>query len=77
MYNINQYMTYAIHCSFLNCLQIGELEDSGVRRLKDSKRYCFQRSSSDTFIMTTSGCLGNLCYIRLWHDNKGGGWYLR
>nr|XP_047123809.1 uncharacterized protein LOC101238762 isoform X3 [Hydra vulgaris] len=55
----------------------GELGDSGVRRLKDSKRDCFQRSSVDVFIMTTTSCFGDLNYMRVWHDNTGGGWYLR
>ncbi|XP_065656816.1 uncharacterized protein LOC101238762 isoform X3 [Hydra vulgaris] len=55
----------------------GELGDSGVRRLKDSKRDCFQRSSVDMFIMKTTSCFGDLNYMRVWHDNTGGGWYLR
>ncbi|XP_065681237.1 uncharacterized protein LOC105847748 isoform X2 [Hydra vulgaris] len=55
----------------------GDLNDSGIRRLKDSERDCFQRSSCDVFIMTTPSSLGDLDYIRLWHDNSGGGWYLR
>ncbi|XP_065671371.1 uncharacterized protein LOC100214107 isoform X13 [Hydra vulgaris] len=54
----------------------GDIGDSGVRRLKDSVRECFQRSSCDIFIMTTESSLGDLNYIRLWHDNSGGGWYL-
>ncbi|XP_047144117.1 uncharacterized protein LOC105843386 [Hydra vulgaris] len=55
----------------------GENNDSGIRRLKDSERECFQRSSCDMFIMTTNSSLGDLDYIRLWHDNSGGGWYLK
>ncbi|XP_047140242.1 polycystin-1-like protein 2 isoform X4 [Hydra vulgaris] len=54
----------------------GDISDSGIRRLKDSVRECFQRSSCDIFIMTTQSSLGDLSYIRLWHDNSGGGWYL-
>ncbi|XP_065660232.1 uncharacterized protein LOC100197328 isoform X2 [Hydra vulgaris] len=56
---------------------VGDINDSGVRRLKDSERVCFQRSSCDVFIMTTHASLGELDFIRLWHDNSGGGWYLR
>ena len=51
--------------------------ESGYRRLKDSERDAFQRSSSDVFIMSTAECLGDLTYVRIWHDNSGGGWYLR
>ncbi|XP_065639762.1 uncharacterized protein LOC100197148 isoform X3 [Hydra vulgaris] len=56
---------------------VGDLGDSGNRRLKDSHRVCFQRSNVDIFIMTTTVCLGDLSYMQLWHDNTGGGWYLR
>ncbi|XP_065671429.1 uncharacterized protein LOC100203937 isoform X14 [Hydra vulgaris] len=55
----------------------GEFGDSGNRHLNDSQRVCFQRSSVDVFIMATTKCLGELSYIQLWHDNSGGGWYLR
>lgn len=48
-----------------------------MRVLKDPKRRTFQRSSSDVFVMTTAGSLGSLSYLKVWHDNKGGGWYLR
>ncbi|XP_065660247.1 uncharacterized protein LOC100199090 isoform X7 [Hydra vulgaris] len=54
----------------------GDANDSGVRRLKDSVRECFQRSACDIFIMTTEKSLGDLDFIRLWHDNSGGSWYL-
>ncbi|XP_065672469.1 polycystin-1-like protein 2 isoform X9 [Hydra vulgaris] len=56
---------------------VGDIGDSGNRRLKDSHRVCFQRSNVDIFIMTTTACLGDLSYMQLWHDNTGGGWYLR
>ncbi|XP_065653607.1 location of vulva defective 1-like [Hydra vulgaris] len=56
---------------------VGETNDSGVRHLKNPERECFQRSSCDGFIMTTPSTLGDLDFIRLWHDNSGGGWYLK
>ena len=56
---------------------LGETADTGVRRLKDPKRDVCQRSSSDVFIFTTANDLGDLEYIRIWHDNTGGGWYLK
>ncbi|XP_065653648.1 uncharacterized protein LOC136080649 isoform X2 [Hydra vulgaris] len=55
----------------------GELNDSGVRHLKDPERECFQRSSCDMFIMATQSTLGDLDFIQLWHDNSGGGWYVK
>ncbi|XP_065660259.1 uncharacterized protein LOC100203405 isoform X3 [Hydra vulgaris] len=55
----------------------GDMGDSEVRRLKGSERKCFQRSSCDMFIMTTQSSLGDLDYIRFWHDNSGGGWYIK
>uniref|UniRef100_A0A7M5WZ65 Uncharacterized protein n=1 Tax=Clytia hemisphaerica TaxID=252671 RepID=A0A7M5WZ65_9CNID len=56
---------------------IGDLGESGVRPLYDSERSPFQRSSSDVFIMATESSLGELRAIRVFHDNSGGGWYLR
>ncbi|XP_065660223.1 uncharacterized protein LOC101236989 isoform X5 [Hydra vulgaris] len=56
---------------------VGDINDSGIRRLKDLERDCFQRSSCDVFIMTTHTSLGDLDFVRIWHDNSGGGWYLR
>ncbi|XP_047143817.1 uncharacterized protein LOC101238025 isoform X3 [Hydra vulgaris] len=55
----------------------GDVTDSGVRHLKDPERECFQRSSCDVFIMTTPRTLGDLDFIRIWHDNSGGGWYIK
>ncbi|XP_065660262.1 uncharacterized protein LOC136084073 isoform X2 [Hydra vulgaris] len=55
----------------------GNMGDSEVRRLKGSERKCFQRSGCDMFIMTTQSSLGDLDYIRFWHDNSGGGWYIK
>ncbi|XP_065641477.1 uncharacterized protein LOC105847007 isoform X3 [Hydra vulgaris] len=54
-----------------------ELNDSGVRHLKDPERVCFQRSSCDMFIMATQSTIGDLDFIQLWHDNSGGGWYVK
>nr|XP_047124975.1 uncharacterized protein LOC124807279 [Hydra vulgaris] len=60
---------------FLNV--VGELNESGVRHLKDPERDCFQKSSCDIFIMSTKSTLGDLDFIHLWHDNSGGGWYVK
>ena len=55
----------------------GDQGDSGVRRMKDAERIPFQRSATDVFIMSTSNSLGNVGYLRIWHDNSGGDWYIR
>ncbi|XP_065653763.1 uncharacterized protein LOC136080701 isoform X2 [Hydra vulgaris] len=55
----------------------GEVNDSGVRHLKDPERNCFQRAGCDIFIMATQSTLGDLDFIHLWHDNSGGGWYVK
>ncbi|XP_065653765.1 polycystin-1-like protein 2 [Hydra vulgaris] len=55
----------------------GEVNDSGVRHLKDPERICFQSASCDIFIMATQSTLGDLDFIHLWHDNSGGGWYVK
>ncbi|KAG1652539.1 Polycystic kidney disease protein 1-like 2 [Nymphon striatum] len=58
----------------------GELGDTGVRPLVDEERKVLQTNGIDSFVMTTKGPLGNLRYLRIWHDNSGKGkkasWYL-
>ncbi|CAM1317953.1 Uncharacterised protein g6856 [Pycnogonum litorale] len=58
----------------------GDFGDSGVRALDDPERRVFQRSSVDSFVMTTPKPLGDLLHLRVWHDNGGKGkrasWYL-
>ena len=39
-------------------------------------RAVFQRGSVDTFLLTTPLDLGPISYIRIWHDNSGGSWFL-
>lgn len=55
----------------------GDLCDSGVHHLTDPEREVFQTNSSDVFIMSTPNTIGDINYIRVWHDNTGDGWYLR
>lgn len=59
----------------------GELSDTSVRLLNDKKRSVFRRGGIDSFIMSVKEPLGNLNYIRVWHDNSGKGnmasWYLK
>eukprot|EP00057_Strongylocentrotus_purpuratus_P024893 XP_011679367.1 PREDICTED: receptor for egg jelly 6 isoform X1 [Strongylocentrotus purpuratus] len=58
----------------------GEDADTGARVLDDPKRPIFQSGSINSFLMTTAGPLGLLAYVRIWHDNSGGGgqagWFL-
>ncbi|XP_071482651.1 polycystin-1-like protein 2 [Diadema antillarum] len=58
----------------------GEEADSGSRVLDDSKRPIFQVGSINSFLMTVPRPLGLLTYVRIWHDNSGGGgqagWFL-
>ena len=61
---------------FILCFT-GDLGDTRIRHLKDPERPAFQQSSSDVFIFSTETPLGDLSHIRIWHDNSGGGWYLR
>ncbi|XP_065681240.1 polycystin-1-like protein 2 isoform X2 [Hydra vulgaris] len=55
----------------------GDVTDSGVRCLKVLEKDCFQRSSCSVLIMATQSTLGDLDFIRIWHDNSEGGWYIK
>ncbi|WAQ96750.1 PK1L2-like protein [Mya arenaria] len=58
----------------------GEEMDTGVRELSDGIRKEYGTGSVLNFLMSTTVYLGDLEYIRLWHDNSGGSnyasWYL-
>lgn len=49
----------------------GEHGESQAYLLKNSKRMTLARGSTDSFLVTTSETLGELAYIRVWHDNFG------
>ena len=55
----------------------GDICDSGVHHLTDPEREPFQSGHSDVFVMATPNTIGDINYIRIWHDNTGGSWYLR
>ncbi|CAF0876239.1 unnamed protein product, partial [Brachionus calyciflorus] len=59
----------------------GEDMDSGVRCLSDPRRKIFRRGGIDSFIMAVERPLGQLNYLRIWHDNSGeddyASWYLK
>ncbi|XP_020607936.1 LOW QUALITY PROTEIN: polycystic kidney disease protein 1-like 2 [Orbicella faveolata] len=49
----------------------GERGESHPYLLKNSRRMALARGSTDSFLVTTSETLGELTYIRVWHDNFG------
>jgi hypothetical protein len=61
----------------------GEKGETEVRNLKntDSKRKTLRRGGVDSFIMSVKKPLGDLTYLRIWHDNSGrgamGSWFLK
>jgi polycystin 1L2 len=59
----------------------GDKDESDSRQLKDTQRKAFRRGGMDSFIMAVKAPLGNLSWIRIWHDNSGHGssasWYLK
>lgn len=59
----------------------GDASETDPRNLVDKKRKLFRRGGIDSFLMGVNAPLGNLNYIRIWHDNSGKGnmasWYLK
>ncbi|XP_066291033.1 polycystin-1-like protein 2 [Branchiostoma lanceolatum] len=57
-----------------------EKGDTGTRRLDDKGKKVFDRGSVNNFLLSLPRCLGNLQYLRIWHDNSGKGrnasWFL-
>ena len=39
--------------------------------LYDPMRQCFQRSSIDTFLISSRDFVGDVSYLQIWHDNTG------
>ncbi|XP_045211050.2 uncharacterized protein LOC123562481 [Mercenaria mercenaria] len=58
----------------------GNEVDTGIRGLSDGVRKDIPTGSVMNFLMATRTCLGDLEYLRIWHDNSGSGnhasWYL-
>ncbi|KAM8974381.1 polycystin family receptor for egg jelly-like [Pelodytes ibericus] len=57
---------------------VGKESDSDVHLLKCPGHHVFVAGGLDTFLVTTRSNLGEICYIRIWHNNYGDspGWYL-
>ncbi|XP_069757368.1 polycystin-1-like protein 2 isoform X2 [Narcine bancroftii] len=56
----------------------GSEGQSDPHHLTDPEKPVLERGGSDEFLLTTFFSLGNLQYIRLWHDNSGSSpsWYV-
>uniref|UniRef100_A0A8C5N031 Polycystin family receptor for egg jelly n=1 Tax=Leptobrachium leishanense TaxID=445787 RepID=A0A8C5N031_9ANUR len=57
---------------------IGMESDSETHLLSRPGRDAFETGGVDTFLLSTSCCLGDISHIRIWHNNSGKspGWYL-
>ncbi|KAF2356143.1 PLAT/LH2 domain, partial [Trinorchestia longiramus] len=51
----------------------GDWDDSDVRTLQDDNRRILYTGAQDHFVLTVPRCLGQLRYLRIWHDNSGRG----
>lgn len=58
----------------------GERDETSARPLKGGLKTILNRGESDSFLMAVPRPLGQLQYIRVWHDNSGhgaeGSWFL-
>lgn len=58
----------------VSLILFGENGDSGTLALKESnKSNKFERNQMDEFNFSDMLSLGDLCKVRIWHDNKGQG----
>ena len=49
----------------------GEQGESDIRLLNGDLPYAFRRGNVDSFVLSTNKPLGQLNYVRVWHDNSG------
>lgn len=49
----------------------GSEGDLGPKLLYDPMKQCFQRSSIDTFLISSRDLIGTVSYLQIWHDNTG------
>ncbi|KAK8392418.1 hypothetical protein O3P69_014648 [Scylla paramamosain] len=58
----------------------GDRDETDIRTLADNQRKILQKDSVDVFVMAVPRPLGDLQFLRVWHDNSGLGpdasWYL-
>uniref|UniRef100_A0A7M5XFD6 PLAT domain-containing protein n=1 Tax=Clytia hemisphaerica TaxID=252671 RepID=A0A7M5XFD6_9CNID len=55
----------------------GARRNSRTVRLRDEHRQTFQSNGCDTFIMSAPRKLGEIISLKVYHDNSGGGWFVR
>ncbi|NXJ89901.1 PKDRE protein, partial [Corythaixoides concolor] len=57
---------------------IGKNGTSAIHCLRHPRFLCFQQGSIDCFLLTTKKDLGDICSLRVWHNNKGSSpsWFL-
>ncbi|XP_014667045.1 PREDICTED: polycystic kidney disease protein 1-like 2 isoform X2 [Priapulus caudatus] len=67
--------------SLVKCIISGDNDETDVSTFKDEKRPLFRSGAVDIFVLSVPGPLGQLNYVRIWHDNSGkgtfGSWYLK
>ena len=61
---------------FAFTLSAGENGDTQIRQFQ-SDRSILQRSNIDAFVFGVKEDLGDILCLELFHDNSGGGWYVR
>ena len=49
----------------------GEEDESEARQLVDDKRPTFRPNDVNSFLLSTERPLGELKFVRVWHDNSG------
>ena len=49
----------------------GEEDESEARQLIDDKRPTFRPNDVNSFLLSTERPLGELKFVRVWHDNSG------
>ena len=49
----------------------GDEGDSEIRQLQDGNRKIFQKRGEDVFLASFPDQIGDLQYLRIWHDNSG------
>lgn len=49
----------------------GDENQTEVRQLKDENRKVFQKRAEDIFLASFQEGIGDLQYVRIWHDNTG------
>ena len=49
----------------------GDEGQTKARRLRDDNRKLFQKRGEDVFLASYPDFIGDLQYVRIWHDNTG------